>query len=250
MKRAAIAVAAVLALALMAPAAVAQIKGAPASITSIGMGGKSFTPGVPASINSLGPGGFSTCTNSALIPSALGCTNPAFTPTLNFTTGTVLFGQRFNIHNGNGHRHGRGGSGGVVYYPYAVPVPYGYAQGTGEMVVDQEAAEPDPPAPTIFERRPAESYTQRSAVAANQYTPAAAPAQSDSAHEAIPVVLVYKDGHEQEVRNYAIVGKTLYDLGAFVAHKIPLADLNLPATMKANEDRGVEFNLPSGAGLD
>jgi len=249
MKRAAIAVAAVVALALMAPAAVAQIKGAPASITSIGMGGKSFTPGVPASINSLGPAGFGTCTNSALIPSALGCTNPYFTPTLNFTTGTVQFGQRFNTHNGNGHRHGRGAAT-AVYVPYAVPVPYEYAQGTGEMAMDPNVAEPDPPAPTIFERRPAETYTQRSMATANQSAPAAAPAQADSAREAIPVVLVYKDGHEQEVRNYAIVGKTLYDLGTFVAHKIPLSDLDIPATVKANDDRGVEFNLPSSVNMD
>ena len=66
----------------------------------------------------------------------------------------------------------------------------------------------------------------------------------------IPVVLVYKDGHQQEVKNYAIVGQTLYDLGTFVAHKIPLASLNLEATVKANEDRGVEFTLPSSVKVD
>ena len=251
-----------MALALMAPAANAQTKGVPASITSIGMGGKSFTPGVPASITSPGRAGF-TCTNSALIPSALGCTNPYFTPSVNFTTGQVQFGQTSGVHSGHsgsGHPgHGQPGNGhhrrpntgyGAVYVPYAYPVPYDYAQGTGEMVTEPEAAEPDPPAPTIFERRPTETYTQRSLVTANEYAPVTSAAQAEPAREAIPVVLVYKDGHEQEVRNYAIVGKTLYDLGTFVAHKIPLADLDLPATMKANDDRGVEFNLPSSVSMD
>ena len=35
-------------------------------------------------------------------------------------------------------------------------------------------------------------------------------------------------------------------IGTFVAQKIPLADLNLKATLKANDDRGVEFSLPAG----
>jgi len=58
-------------------------------------------------------------------------------------------------------------------------------------------------------------------------------------------VLVYKDGHEAEVSNYAIMGSTLYNLGTFVAQKIPLEQLDLKATVKANEDRGVEFSVPA-----
>jgi len=78
--------------------------------------------------------------------------------------------------------------------------------------------------------------------------PAVDPAEELSpsdARQQIPVVLVYLDGHEQQVTNYAIVGQTLYDLGTFVAHKVPLADLNLKATVKANDERGVEFSVPA-----
>ena len=126
------------------------------------------------------------------------------------------------------------------YYPVYVPYEYPVAAEP-----DPEAeAEPDPPAPTIFEHRPttervpdASRYAQPPAVAVD-------PSPAD-AREQIPVVLVYRDGHEQEVTNYAIVGPTLYDLGTFVAHKIPLAELNLKATIKANDDRGVEFSVPA-----
>jgi len=33
--------------------------------------------------------------------------------------------------------------------------------------------------------------------------------------------------------------------GAYRSYKIQLADLDLDATIKANEDRGVEFKVPS-----
>jgi hypothetical protein len=118
--------------------------------------------------------------------------------------------------------------------------------------------EPDPPAPTIFEHRPT---TARVPASNSRYgthylgdrdQPAATapdPAPADD-RPSIPIVLIYRDGHEQEIANYAIVGQTLYDLGTFVAHKIPLADLNLKATVKANDDRGVEFALPASVKLD
>jgi hypothetical protein len=57
-------------------------------------------------------------------------------------------------------------------------------------------------------------------------------------------VLVFKDGHQAEVQNYAIVAGTLFDLGAGRTHKIQLADLDLPATRKVNDDRGVDFQVP------
>jgi hypothetical protein len=58
-----------------------------------------------------------------------------------------------------------------------------------------------------------------------------------------PTVLVFRNGRQQEVTNYAIMGDTLYvfDSGK---KKIALADLDLPATVKANDDRGMEFKMP------
>ena len=68
---------------------------------------------------------------------------------------------------------------------------------------------------------------------------------SPASEEQIPVLIVYKDGHEQEIQNYAIVGDTLYELGAFTSHKIKLADLDLKQTIEKNEQRGVDFSLPA-----
>lgn len=58
-------------------------------------------------------------------------------------------------------------------------------------------------------------------------------------------ILVYKDGRKQEVQNYAIVGKTLWIMNENKATKVPLSELNLPVTERDNEDRGIEFYVPS-----
>jgi hypothetical protein len=58
-------------------------------------------------------------------------------------------------------------------------------------------------------------------------------------------VLVFKDGHQLEVANYAIVGNMLYDLTGGHRQKIALADLDLTATSKQNDDRGIDFEVPS-----
>lgn len=59
--------------------------------------------------------------------------------------------------------------------------------------------------------------------------------------------LVYRDGHRAEVVNYAILGDALFDFDDDErTRKIPLADLDLNATAKANDLRGVDFKLPLG----
>jgi hypothetical protein len=62
-----------------------------------------------------------------------------------------------------------------------------------------------------------------------------------------PTVLIYKDGHQMEVGNYAIVGATLFDLTPGHPRRVALAELDLPATQKLNDDHGVNFQLPPGA---
>ncbi len=66
-----------------------------------------------------------------------------------------------------------------------------------------------------------------------------------------PAVLVFRDGHTEEVQKYMIQGANLYVSSAYSAtgtwtQKIPLADLDIPASLKINKDRGTKFNLPSG----
>jgi hypothetical protein len=58
-----------------------------------------------------------------------------------------------------------------------------------------------------------------------------------------PTVLVFRDGHTKEVSNYAIMGQTLWVFSGRTA-KIALADLDIPATRQANEDRGISFRIP------
>lgn len=56
--------------------------------------------------------------------------------------------------------------------------------------------------------------------------------------------LVFRDQHIEEVHNYAIAGETLWVLNDKAAKKIPLAQLDLPATVKMNDERGVDFQVP------
>lgn len=56
-------------------------------------------------------------------------------------------------------------------------------------------------------------------------------------------VFIYRDGHEMEVRDYAIFGKTLWVFRGGTSRKFPLADFNLEASRQVNEEHGVEFPL-------
>jgi hypothetical protein len=70
------------------------------------------------------------------------------------------------------------------------------------------------------------------------------PSQAHSKADSQPTQLVFRDKRTEEVQNYAIVGQTFWVFSEQRARKIPLADLDIPATKKANDDRGVEFQLP------
>jgi hypothetical protein len=71
------------------------------------------------------------------------------------------------------------------------------------------------------------------------------PLRQEERPEAVPAtVLVFRDQHKREVQNYAIVGRTLWNFAPQHTEKIPLSDLDLPATAKANDERGVDFHVP------
>jgi hypothetical protein len=59
-----------------------------------------------------------------------------------------------------------------------------------------------------------------------------------------PAVLIFRDKHVREVKNYAIVGPTLWIFNEQRATKVPLSSLDVDATTKINDERGVEFSLP------
>jgi hypothetical protein len=240
-----------LAIALLAalPAA-AQIHGVPPSVTSITPGRS--TPGVPASVTSLGPNGFGNH-----------CCRAGF-----------QFGSGHHNFSFGHHQHHRTGV--VVpyyYYPYYATYPSAYVAPAS--TAEYEAREEEePPAPTIYERRSriayptdqdryGEHYTdsreaeRRRAKAESEEERQAAEEREKRAQEeksrteAKPeeqepaTVLVFKDGHHQDVSSYAISGEVIYDLGHGRARKILLADLDLAATIKLNDQLGNDFRLPS-----
>jgi len=56
-------------------------------------------------------------------------------------------------------------------------------------------------------------------------------------------MLVFKDKHTEEVQNYAVVGETVWIFNEQKARKFPLSDIDLPATTRLNDERGVDFRL-------
>jgi len=69
------------------------------------------------------------------------------------------------------------------------------------------------------------------------------PEQKESAPE--PTQLVFADKHTEQIQNYAIVRQTLWVFDGSRTRKIPLSNLDIPATEKANEDQGVDFTIPN-----
>jgi len=167
---------------------------------------------------------------------------------------------------GSNDRHQHRTANGDLYYPYwyypywyAVPVPYVVDADTSDISDNDNGHDPDyQGGPTIFDRRGlgAASYVPPSyegpahAPAPDSQAQAQAEDAPQASHEIAaeppqpPTTLVFKDGHQLEIENYAIVRQTLYDLTPRHPRKIALADLDLPATQKQNDDRGVIFQLP------
>jgi len=193
----------------------AQIKGAPASVTSPGFGGRAVN-GTPPSVTSIGRQGL--------------------TPNHAPLRTTAPNNGHNTDHRHNPHRDPR--YGGI----YAVPVPY--ADNAANEVEDDADYQGGP---TIFDRRGSgpQSYIPPVANAPDPHaseSAAADPADPELAQEI--TTLVFKDGHQLEVGNYAIVGHTLYDMSPGHPRKVALADLNLDETEKQNDAHGVRFQVP------
>ena len=74
--------------------------------------------------------------------------------------------------------------------------------------------------------------------------PSSTPQAQGKSEPSTPTVLVFRDKHTQEVQNYAVVGGTLWIFNEQRATKLPLSWLDIEATTKANEERGVDFRIP------
>jgi hypothetical protein len=64
------------------------------------------------------------------------------------------------------------------------------------------------------------------------------------------VILIFRDGHREEVSNYTVADGVLYAssdyyiAGAWI-RKVAITELNLPETLAANQSEGTVFRLPS-----
>lgn len=106
------------------------------------------------------------------------------------------------------------------------------SQQPGEAQTEPEA-EPEPAVPES-------SYRE-------DYVPAPAAAQAPIAPEP-QLTLIFKDGHTQQIRNYALTQDALIDLdqaNSGRVARIPLASLDVPATEKAAQQAGLDFTPPS-----
>ena len=155
-----------------------------------------------------------------------------------------------------GHRRGFGRNsffyGGYPYFPPEYDgsdEPEVYAQPRMPVVVSSPPVQQEPiPSATLLELHGNEWVKVTSFSMPN--LPATA-GPSTAAKELPPAILVYRDGHSEELSSYSIIGTAIFAKADYVAtgsstRKIQIADLDLPATIKQNRDRGVKFDLPSG----
>jgi hypothetical protein len=218
----------------------------PASLALLGM--LLLAPITPAQANGAASSGFghaasaaTTSASHAHVSANSGATPSAHPP------------RHKNGSPNNAHSHPYPGS---FFFPYAYAFPVPYSAD----VLDNGASDDSDPnyqgGPTVFDRRGAGPYSYippgsespvDSKAEAAQNNEDSSTAASDPAPSIDPTILVFRDGHQLEVDNYAIVSQTLYDLTPGHPRKIALADLDLPATQKQNDDRGIAFELPSSA---
>ena len=157
-----------------------------------------------------------------------------------------------NYHNGHYGRYGNGYVGGWAYsIPYYYPVDnsaYGYdyvGAGGPDLYSGPPPGPDDPSLHIVAEQPPANPYPYGSdAVPDRQAYVAPPPKPLPDDRPGDPTELVFRNGHKEEVNSYAIMGDAIYifDQGR---KKIALAELDIPATVKANDDRGVQFRLPT-----
>ena len=211
------------------------------------------------------------CISSYPAPSLNGQTRGA---TTSARRGSALPGvgphrPSFGISGGEGRRQ-RAFRRGSSFYGYGAPYYWGYDESYEPEPRPEPSSLPGAPVPEIksaplpdpvmLELRgnqwvrvttfgtPAESgsATETSAQSESK-APSAVRAESESA----PALLVYRDGHTEEVSSYSIIGQTMYTKSDFWSsgswtRTIQIADLDVPATLKQNRQRGVRFELPSG----
>jgi hypothetical protein len=76
-------------------------------------------------------------------------------------------------------------------------------------------------------------------------TPQPAPESAPSLEATVlPTILVFRDGRQMEIQDYAIADETLWVFTERGSTRIPITDLDLEATRDVNAERGIRFPLP------
>jgi hypothetical protein len=133
-----------------------------------------------------------------------------------------------------------------LYGAYPGWLPFGYGLPFGDDEDEGTGAQVPPPQPDYSNPPPGDYGPE---VAANTPSPFRPTYQGQV--EAAPVhgqpatTLIFKDGRPPvQVHNYALTANTLYALDGDSRQEIPLALLDVPATVEANRKAGVDFALP------
>jgi hypothetical protein len=176
-----------------------------------------------------------------------------------------VFGRGFH----SGHR-GFGRTGVIYpfypgYYDYADDAPQ--AGAPPQVIVMQPAAAPAPSAPAAAPSEPVliewqgNRFVRMTLAERNSgstpldYAEAGKSANGKSSQppQALPpAILVFRDGRQQEVSSYTIMNGTIFTRSDYWTtgawnQKIQIADLDVPATLRQNQQRGLNFNLPASA---
>jgi hypothetical protein len=213
-------------------------RGVPASVTSFGFGGHPGFHGLPASVTSQG---FGAARNFSGAPGHLT---------------SFGFGARNGFHE-RPFEHGRR----RIHRPFAVYSPYygGYPYAPYAYpyyLNDEDYSDAAQVPATDYHDNDYRNDDDRQVLDQDYRAELSRPREQSSERTPEPVadqpstLLIFKDGHQQEISNYAIVGSMLYDLSDGHSKKVQLADIDLSATVKENDERGVEFQLPAQAQLN
>ena len=65
-----------------------------------------------------------------------------------------------------------------------------------------------------------------------------------------PTVLIFRNGSRLEVHDYAVVGGTLFEFSEDRTHAVLISELDLPATLRENRERGLDLHLPAASSMN
>jgi len=102
--------------------------------------------------------------------------------------------------------------------------------------------------------RIATDYSEKPATPVSATVRSAATTKSGAPppRELPPAVLIFRDGRKEEASEYTIMNGTIYSKADYWTtgswtRKIQIADLDVPATLKLNQERGLKFVLPASS---